>query len=85
MTGKITKLSKDGWGFISSRDKPFTRIFFHWSALPATGPNFLELQKGMIVDFEIIEFEGRGFRAIKIQVHNNDYHEIPEAVTERIK
>lgn len=88
MTGKITKLDKAGWGFISSRDKPFTRIFFHWSALSPLGPNFLELHKGMVVEFEVMELEGKGWRAIKIIVQGVETSlpkEMKEAETERIK
>ena len=31
--GKIIKVSDEGWGFISSKDIKFTRIFFHWTSL----------------------------------------------------
>jgi cold shock CspA family protein len=68
MTGKIIKLSTEGWGFISSKDKPFTRIFFHWSALNGDTLNFLELKKGMMVEFECIAYQDKGWRAIKIDV-----------------
>ena len=68
MTGKIIKLDKTGWGFITSVDKPFTRIFFHWTGLSQKAPNFTELKKGMQVSFDIIEYQDKGWRAIKIEV-----------------
>lgn len=67
--GKITKIEEDeGWGFISSRDVPFTRIFFHWTGLNQKTLKFPDLRKGMIVEFEPLEIEDKGFRAIRIQV-----------------
>lgn len=69
--GKIVKLDK-GWGFIVSRDLPYTRIFFHWSALNQDTKRFTDLEKGMEVEFETLEIEGRGIRAIKIRVIEND-------------
>lgn len=68
LTGKIIKLSDKGYGFISSRDKPFTRIFFHWSALQQTTMKFTDLKVGMKVMFESKEVIGKGMRAIKIEV-----------------
>lgn len=70
--GKITKIHQDGWGFISSKDKPFTRIFFHWSGLKHTTKNFTELHKGMHVEFELISYKDMGWRAINIEVLNDD-------------
>lgn len=67
--GRIVKLNTDdGWGFISSKEIPFTRIFFHWSALMQDTLHFTQLEKGMTVEFEPLEIEGRGIRAIKIRV-----------------
>lgn len=72
--GKITKLHKDGWGFITSREVPFTRIFFHWTALRPETRKFPELRKGDKVTFTPIEWvdrvtsENKGTRAIKIKV-----------------
>ena len=34
--GRIIKINRTGWGFISSKDIQFTRIFFHWTALNRT-------------------------------------------------
>lgn len=71
MTGKITKLDlgdKGGWGFISSKQKKFTRIFFHWSALTQDTLNFVELKKGMEVEFTPVEVPEKGWRAIRVRV-----------------
>lgn len=67
-TGKITKLSDKGWGFITSRDIPFTRIFFHWQALNVDTVNFANLQRNMTVEFTPIKREGKGLSAVKIKV-----------------
>ncbi len=69
VNGKIIKVSADeGWGFISSKDIKFTRIFFHWTALKQNTKKFPELKKGMKVEFTPVEVEGKGYRAIKIEV-----------------
>lgn len=65
--GKIIKLG-EGWGFISCKAIPYTRIFFHWSALNQDTLRFPELRRGMSVEFEPLEIEGKGYRAIKIKV-----------------
>lgn len=67
-TGRIIKLSKEGWGFLSSKDIAFTRIFFHWTALRQTTIPFLELKTGMTVEFTPVQIEGKGFRAIHVRV-----------------
>lgn len=66
--GKIIKISDDGWGFITSREIPFTRIFFHWTSLKQDTLKFTELTTKMKVEFTPIEIEGKGWRAIKIKV-----------------
>lgn len=72
ITGKIIKLSDKGWGFISSKEIPFTRIFFHWTGLNQNTLKFNELKTGMIVEFISIELKEdskeKGWRAIKIEV-----------------
>lgn len=72
LTGKIIKVSPGGWGFISSKDIEFTRIFFHWTGLQQNTLHFKELKKGMQVEFEPLEVEGKGYRAIKIKVLDNE-------------
>ena len=66
--GRIIKVSKDGWGFISSKEIQFTRIFFHWTALRQDTIPFLDLKVGMDVEFTPLQIPGRGFRAIRVRV-----------------
>lgn len=66
--GKIIKVSEQGWGFISSRDIKFTRIFFHWSSLRQDTLNFTQLKNGMKVEFTPTNVPDKGWRAIKIKV-----------------
>lgn len=66
--GKIFAINPGGYGFISSKDIPFERIFFHWSALNPSAPKFTELKKGDEVEFSAVEFGDRGWRALKIDV-----------------
>ena len=68
IVGRIIKLSEEGWGFISSKDIQFTRIFFHWTALEQDTLNFKDLKSKMMVEFKPVEIEGKGWRAIKIRV-----------------
>jgi cold shock CspA family protein len=70
--GKIIKVSEDGWGFISSKEIKFTRIFFHWTSLKQDTLKFQELKNGMKVEFTPVEVEGKGWRAIKIRVVKDD-------------
>lgn len=70
MTGKIIHVNKtEGYGFITCKDIPFTRIFFHWQGLVQDTLKFLELEKGMQVEFTPIIVEGKD-RAIKVKVVN---------------
>lgn len=92
MRGKIVKVDKKGgWGFISSFEVPFTRIFFHWVDLKSSTKNMLELKRGMDVEFEVIDHpyknknndkEVIGKRAIKIEVIDDALN---EADVEKIK
>lgn len=66
--GRIIKVSKEGWGFISSKEIEFTRIFFHWTALQQSTLPFLELKTGMMAEFTPIEVPGKGWRAIHVKV-----------------
>ena len=68
ISGRIIKVSKGGWGFISSRQIEFTRIFFHWTALQQDTLPFLELRTGMMVEFIPIQIPGKGWRAIHVTV-----------------
>ena len=66
--GKIVKISEKGYGFIVSRDIPYTRIFFHWTSLNQDTAHFTELTKGMEVEFTPVESPDKGTKAIKIDV-----------------
>lgn len=74
VSGRITLIDEAGWGFISSKEIPFRRIFFHWSALEQKTLKFQELEEGMIVEFKPIFIgktetsEEKGWRAIRIVV-----------------
>ena len=68
VVGRIIKLSKTGYGFISSKEIAFTRIFFHWTSLKQNTLNFKDLELGMHVEFTPKEVEGKGTRAIRIVV-----------------
>jgi len=68
LIGRIIKVSKGGWGFISSKDIEYTRIFFHWTALVQDTLNFKDLTTGMWVEFIPTQVEGRGYRAIQVKV-----------------
>lgn len=73
-TGKIIHLeqpseaSKGGYGFISSDDLPFTRIYFHWHQLIPGTLRFSQLTMGMEVEFQPVDIPGSGIRALKIKV-----------------
>lgn len=66
--GKIIKVSDEGWGFISSKDIKFTRIFFHWTSLKQDTLKFTDLKSGMKVEFTPLEVADKGWRAIKIKI-----------------
>jgi cold shock CspA family protein len=68
VSGRIIKVSDKGWGFISSKDVEFTRIFFHWTALNQSTLSFKELKIGMLCRFVPIQVQGKGWRAIKIDI-----------------
>ena len=71
LTGKIIHLSDSGWGFVTTPEIKFVRIFFHWTGLnPKT--NFETLKKGMMIEFNVKEYEDKGLRAIKIEVLNEN-------------
>ncbi len=70
--GKIIHLdSKAGWGFISSDEIQFTRIFFHWTALLQNTLHFSKLKFGMKLEFKSFFIPDKGWRAIKIKVIDN--------------
>lgn len=76
ITGKIIHLNQDkGFGFISSEDIKFERIFFHWTSLVGNKYKFTELKSGMKIKAEAFEVKPnedntkqRGWRAIRIEI-----------------
>jgi len=80
VVGKIIYLSEDGWGFLTSKEIPFTRIFFHWTSLVQETLHFTELTKGMEVEFTPIETDEKGYKAIKIHVLESDSEEIKDVI-----
>lgn len=67
ITGTIIHVDYEkGYGFINSKHKPFTRIFFHWQALDHR-VQFETIGKGDKVSFEL-RHNDNGFRAIKIEL-----------------
>ena len=68
VVGRVIKVSRRGWGFISSRDIEFTRIFFHWTSLRQDTLPFLEIKTGMHVEFVPLQIPGKGYRAIHVRV-----------------
>ena len=80
--GRIIKLSEDGWGFISSRDIKFTRIFFHWTHLRQDTLPFPDLKVGMFVEFTPLQLPGKGFRALHIRhIERPKQEKEPEVTT----
>lgn len=75
-TGKIVHLNQNreggGYGFIVSKDVPWTRIYFHWSGLLQQTCHFSELKKGDELEFQLIEIPEKGWRAIRIDVFENE-------------
>ena len=69
LTGTIIHINPKGFGFLNSKEKPFTRIFFHWQALHHT-IEFEKLVIGMKVSFELKKNEDGGWRAIRIELVN---------------
>ncbi len=69
--GKILKLYKKGYGFLSTPELEFTRVFFHWSVLTRDSPKFPDLAPNMPVEFSAREFDEKGWRAIMVKVDVN--------------
>lgn len=73
--GKIIHLDEEGWGFFSSDEVKYERIFFHWSALSKGERNFKFLERGMRCTFDCVYIKSsqdgqldKGWRALKIKV-----------------
>lgn len=76
--GRIIKIHRSGWGFISSKEIEFTRIFFHWTALRQDTLKFLQLKTGMLVEFTPLEIPDKGYRAMHIRVVEKPANEATE-------
>lgn len=68
VTGKIIKVSDEGWGFVISNEIKFERIFFHWTSLVHDTLKFPDLKRGMQVEFVPVDKGERGYHAIKVKV-----------------
>lgn len=68
IVGKVIKVHKSGYFFITSKELPFTRIFGHWSSLVPETINFVDLKRGDEVEFTPIKTEDKGWRAVKVNV-----------------
>lgn len=76
--GKIIHIDEKGFGFIACDKIPFTRIFFHWTALVGDTLNFIKLERNMRVSFNAVEIPDyqnkdgsisrKGWRAIRVRV-----------------
>lgn len=78
--GRIIKVSKQGWGFISSKEIEFTRIFFHWTSIRQDTLPFLELRTGMMVEFTPLHIPGKGYRALHVKVIPKEKTNEPETI-----
>lgn len=74
MKGKIRKLHPKGWGFITSPELKFRRIFFHWQFLVNDTVKFENLKLNMHVEFELADLGNDNYRAMKVRVieHSGD-------------
>jgi cold shock CspA family protein len=84
VVGRVIKVSKAGWGFISSREIEFTRIFFHWTALRQDTIPFPEFKTGLHVEFVPLKVEGKGWRAVQVRVIDKPVKK-EEVVEEEVK
>ena len=66
--GKIIHLNDEGFGFITSIEIPFTRIFFHWTGLRGDTLKFTDLRENMKVEFSAYQHNEKGWRAVNIKV-----------------
>jgi len=74
IVGKIIRTDPRGYGFITSEEIPFERIFWHWTSLTFDTLKFPSIRRGMKVDF-VPRHQGqdengkdKGYKAIKITI-----------------
>lgn len=68
LIGKVFLVNKRGYGFISCKEVPFTRIYFHWTNMIPQTINFKELKRGDEVEFDLVKKGDGTYKAIKIDV-----------------
>lgn len=69
LVGVINNVRKEGYGFITSEQLPFERIYFHWTGLRQDTLRFPEVKKRMRVEFQLQYDKFRNsYIAIKIKV-----------------
>jgi cold shock CspA family protein len=67
--GKISQINLEkGYMFITSEERKFIRFFCHWTSLKQDTLNFLDLKKGMKVEFTPSKDPHRGYRANYVTV-----------------
>lgn len=72
--GKIIRVDPRGFGFMTSEELPFERIFWHWTSLQLNTLKFPAVKRGMKVEFvarhqgQDHEGKDRGYKAIRIEV-----------------
>lgn len=66
--GKVIVVNKRGFGFISSKEVPYTRIYFHWTNLIPQTINFSEIKRNDPVDFVLEKKNDGTYKAIKIDI-----------------
>lgn len=66
--GKIIAVNKRGFGFISSKEIPYTRIYFHWTNLLPQTINFADLKRSDPVDFICEKKPDGTYRAVKVDI-----------------
>ena len=82
----VTNPDKGGFGFIISKELPYEKIYFHWTQLNTNTKRFLALKSGDEVEFDLVNKEGYGYQAHRIEVTEDAIvTNIPEAKVERIK
>ena len=75
LTGTITRLNQNGYGFISSKVMQFTRIYFHWTMLEPP-LKFTDLKRGMEVEFTPYPYRDKGYRATKVKLYDKPQTEV---------
>jgi cold shock CspA family protein len=75
LEGKVILVNKRGYGFISCKDVPYTRIYFHWTNL-IPQINFADLRRGDTVDFILEKKDDGTYKAIKVDAFDDSKNEV---------